>query len=635
MAKTKTDPKIVKSLNQAREKAVKSGKSAYGGNLKDYGTFAKSLTSSSKNNVTRGGSGNVGDSTGGGSLPDPESIDSEENLGGGNLGESLGGKCGGGLDLSDIFTQFGISASLPAVDRDDITKQTKREMGSSRRAIGNRYDEAIGDAEEAAAQENRALQGQMGTGRRFSSSAQAFIQHIDNENNKKIANLEVQRDDALANYDFKLAELVESRIKDERQAQRDQITDVLSLLSVAEKAQSIGGGKVGDEKIVELIESGITDPGKILVELNKAGGDYSLTEVREALDALDPGASSGALFKLDEKGVATILAEGSLSAADIKGIQTDLNAGFSLDDVLGNLETDGQRNAVRKALGIGNDAENLTPGLGAADGLEESMIRTRLFDKVASIVGLYPLSDADREFVHGKIAYYRDQGLGEQEIYDALSGWPSDAVSPYNNSLRDIIFSNAGPEENVSGVVSQTATLLKGGKYTQAVNKIENFAMEKAKAETGYMGKIATETYTDRIDEIKQLLIDGGAWDGTGYIEGNFNKMLGRLKGRDAATMKAKLTSLYQTFRKENAGVAVTETEIAFLNDLFADINDPKGNFLAKLDTFQTRILQEHNATRRNVGLPEVKVKDILDPAEKLRLYSDDIYIGSKDTLDL
>lgn len=155
------------------------------------------------------------------------------------------------------------------------------------------------------------------------------------------------------------------------------------------------------------------------------------------------------------------------------------------------------------------------------------------------------------------------------------------------------------------------------------MNAVEQVAMLRAKEidPEGYFSSPAAETYTKRIDRIKRLLSDNSDYGDTGFIEGNFNKVLGKLKGSRAQQVRSELRQLYQQFRVESSGVAVTDSESRYLNDLFADLDDPKGNFLTKLDVFQTGILDRYNSTRNSVNLPPVRVLEILDPNERLGLY--------------
>lgn len=398
----------------------------------------------------------------------------------------------------------------------------------------------------------------------------------------------------------------------------------------AEKMKSLQEAQVQtsrDNAIADLVAQGITDPVQMLDFLNfdengKQTGDFTIEEVSKGLKGLTAdGGTRGGSFKFEAKQVGPLLGAG-FSMIDINDMAYDLNNGVGIEEILSQIPPE-QHSAVRSALGVDEISGPMKPGVGAPDELTERSIRSNLEPKIMGIVNKGSVSDEDRNYVKGEIAYYRDMGLSGQQILDIFSGWGQGVDTPYNNSLRDIIIANDKDGQGVSPTLSRVGTLLSNGNYKGAMKAVEQTAMLRAKEldPEGYMGDAPTEVYTKRIDRIKQLLSDNSDYGDTGFIEGNFNKVLGRVKGARAAQVKAELTQLYQTFRKENAGVAVTDAEQRFLDGLFSDIADPKGNFLTKLDTFQTGIIDRHNATRSSVSLPPVRVLDILDPAERLNLY--------------
>lgn len=394
-----------------------------------------------------------------------------------------------------------------------------------------------------------------------------------------------------------------------------------------------------DNAIAGLVAKGVTDPAQLLNHLNYDDkgnqiGDFTLKEVATALGHLKTGASSNGSFKFEAKQVGPLLGAG-FSMSDIQQMQEDFNSGRSVQAVLDGVPPEMQ-SVVMDALGVDpSKATNLKPGVGATDAITEQMIRTRLFPKAASILNKGTLSDADREIIDERIGYFRDNGLSEQQILDVFSGWSADVSTPFNSSFRDIILSTQETGEGVSQNLTSLGSLLANGNYKGAMNKVENSALDTIKNEPGYVGKITTENYTKKIDRIKQILKQGGVWDGTGPLEGTYQQILGRFKGENATRLKGELAALYTDFRRENAGTAVTEAELKFLDPLFASITDKKGNLLTKLDTFQRSLLDGHNASRRTVSLPEVQVKDILDPSERLRLYSERVTSDKATSLDI
>lgn len=475
-----------------------------------------------------------------------------------------------------------------------------------------------------------------GSSRYAPTSSTGIISAAESEGIKRLSDIDKQERDAIT--DVRIAQqngdyqLMEKKFDTLEQIRSEKATAAKELNDASEKT-NVQSSR--DNAIAGLVQQGVTNPLEILQSLNGGpdGGDFTIKEVGDALKNLDIKGSVDGAFKFDTKQVGPLLGMG-FSMQDLQQMQDDFNAGQDINAVLQGVPPEMQQ-AVKSALGVPEGTADVQPGVGAKDAMTEQMIRTRLFPKVASILNKGALSDSDRKVIDERISYFRDNGLSEQQILDVMSGWSADVSTPFNNSFRDIIIATQPNGEGTSNTLSSVGTILSNGNYKGAMNKVENAALDTVKDQEGYLGKIATETYTQRIDRIKRLLKQGGAWDGIGPLEGNFQNVLKRVKGSNATTIKAELTQLYTTFRKENSGVAVTPSESKFLDSLFAGVTDTKGNFLDKLDVFQRGILDEHNATRRTVNLPQVRVLDILDPNERLNLYAEQVTSDKANSLDI
>lgn len=472
-----------------------------------------------------------------------------------------------------------------------------------------------------------------GTSRYAPLTATGIVSAAESEGLKRLTNIDTEERNAISeiriaqqNKDYELMETkleaLEAIRSEKSKAMSDLATDIQKTELQVER----------ENAMASLIAQGITDPLQIFQKLNAQGINMTIKDVGDALKNF--GTTGGGAFKFETKQVGPLLGMG-FSMQDIQQMQDDFNAGQSIESVLQGVPPEMQ-SAVRAALGISaTDATNIRPGVGAADVVTEQMIRTRLFPKAATILNKGTLSDADRKIIDERIAFFRDSGLSEQQILDVFSGWSADISTPFNDSFRNVILATQEKGEGVSQELNSLGSLLRAGNYVAAMNRVENTALDTVKGQDGYVGKIVTENYTKKIDRIKQILKQGGVWNGTGPLEGTFSNLVGRFKGKDAAKLKAELTALYADFRRTQAGTAVTETELNFLEPLFADVTDKKGNFLEKLDAFQRSVLDGHNATRRTVSLPEVDVADILSQNERLYRYMQQETSSGVNTYDI
>jgi hypothetical protein len=233
-----------------------------------------------------------------------------------------------------------IAASKPAIDRADIERQVESQFGGIRGQIQGRYGEKIQEAKAQGQQQTRALEGQMGTGRRFSSSAQAFIQFVRSENDKKVAALEVQMEDALSTANFKMAELVNQQIKDTQIEAQQNFENMFKIMEYADKkekeqaaaqAPSIQASR--EAAIVSLWRQGVQDPADLFDYLNfdESGelvGDISVEEITTTIEK----------FKSDKE--------------QINDMMTDLKKNGAPSDVISKV---GNSNNINEAMNASGD----------------------------------------------------------------------------------------------------------------------------------------------------------------------------------------------------------------------------------------------------------------------------------------
>lgn len=395
-----------------------------------------------------------------------------------------------------------------------------------------------------------------------------------------------------------------------------------------------------DNAIANLIQQGITDPIEIFNSVNADGGiPMSMFEITQSLKGLEEftAAGKGIGFEIDKKSIGKLLGSG-FTSVDIQNMQKDLNSGVSIDDVLSGFDEESQ-NIVKEALGIDEtQIKDIVPGKGAKTSVEETLIRTRLFAKIAPILNKGAISDTDRAIIDGRIAEFRDAGMSEQEILDTLAGIPLELNTPYNNQFRDIIVSNSETIEKQNSSMGRLSQQLSAGNYMGAMNTVENLSLTEAKKldPDNYMGTGSTQFSLKTSDDLRKLLED--AEDVLGPIEGSLERVKGKLlKSRDprATKIAAEITKLTAPMRNQLSGTAVTESETAFLEPLIPSISDTIENINAKVDALESQALDRYNTTRSMVSLPEVTKEQVIDPKKRLILYSNDIYLPANNQLDI
>lgn len=397
-----------------------------------------------------------------------------------------------------------------------------------------------------------------------------------------------------------------------------------------------------DTAIAELISQGMTDPIEMFQSLRASGNNIPLSTITASLG--DIAASAQKVSKdsrnlLDEKMYLKLAGVPGMTNQVLSSIENDLNAGFSVDEVLGNLDASPEEiGAVKQALGISAaGSAAATVGKGVKTQLEESLVRTRLFSKIAPILNKGALSESDREIIDGRIAEFRDAGMGEQEILDAIAGIPPEVISPYNSRFRDLIVSNSDTTEKQTQNIGRLSQQLSAGNHMAAMNTVENLALENAKKvdPDGYVGPSTAQNFLKKSKTLEELLATPGIEAFVGPLEGTFENIKGKFRSAEAQKLRSAITDLVKEMRKDLSGSAVTENESKFLEPLIPSLSDKWENLSQKNTTLKNGTLDRYNSVRSSVSLPTVTAEQVIDPKKRLGLYSSDTYLPKDGNLDL
>lgn len=154
-------------------------------------------------------------------------------------------------------TIAGLSLSLPSFDKADETaiREAEEKRTEIRRGqVREQFGEEITEAREEGVAEQRALGGQLGVERRFSSSARAFLKFIDTENQKEITRLEKRRDAALVNLDLTEVQNINQQIESERERRQENFNNIVKLIQLAQTQAAGKRTEVQEERLVRSEE---------------------------------------------------------------------------------------------------------------------------------------------------------------------------------------------------------------------------------------------------------------------------------------------------------------------------------------------------------------------------------------------
>jgi hypothetical protein len=202
---------------------------------------------------------------------------------------------------------YGISTSRPARSYDDIKKEIETEMAPSRQRLEKSFSTKMQDLTQMRGDVGRSLGGALGTNRRASTSAQAYIKFVDEDYKKRIATLEMQRDEALENADSQMLSAINSRLQAERQAWIQEQDQAMKMLEFQRKSRA---DQIAEEQtfkeqeqermapyikalkqsaVIDAYKQNIEDPAEIFDFINKDErgqmiGDISIEEITGTLE---------------------------------------------------------------------------------------------------------------------------------------------------------------------------------------------------------------------------------------------------------------------------------------------------------------------------------------------------------------
>ena len=409
------------------------------------------------------------------------------------------------------------------------------------------------------------------------------------EFNNKMAIIEAKRNEKaseLQSYNEKLASMTKSIQETTQRAERDSV-------------------------IANLIEQGVTDPVEMMNYLNydengRLVGDFTAKEISDTLTSLSKST-----------GMSTDKLTGeSKNYFILKNIPGALPSGIK---DLGSYLTWQKNITTSKAA---QDAGNGYGGFDkfSAESIALSVIPATLRNSEVEL----------KRFLQG-IELGIEEGLTPYQVADALMGYRIENPDAFSDGFRQTIaLANLNGQE-----IGNMARLINSGNKEAAIAYTENKILENQKRidPDGYQGEATPRYYVEKVAEIKKVIEDAGLWDAIGPLEGTWQNVLGKLKGKEAAVVKSKVTSLVQDMRKYYSGSAVTPSEEKFLEPLLASLSDKKGNFIQKLDEISTNSLTKYNNTRKAAGLPQLTDEQLINRNERIKMYEGG-FTTSDNTID-
>ena len=353
-----------------------------------------------------------------------------------------------------------------------------------------------------------------------------------------------------------------------------------------------------DTSVSKIVSEGVVDPLKVYEKLNKLGIKATSKEVSDAINNLLPD-------KKDPERIGSELRD--FEYLKEKGL---------LPKVITKLPDSEQPFAwlMRSSKGgVGNKAEETAAGLSGAGGFEK-------FTNEQIALSVIPVQLRNTEVELNRFLEGIRMGLGQgktpYEVADALMGYKINTPSDFSNGLRQY-FAPAGLD---SSQINDVARLVNQGANDKAIAVIENAAYKQARTNLAdqYISESTAQYASKKTDEVRNSIKKLGEDSPVGVVKGTMENWLGRFRGKEAAEVRAKVTSLVAEMRNRLSGTNVTESEKDFLEPLIPSLSDSPDNFMKKMNELESDPLMRLNSMRQQYELPKLDKANLND--RKLRV---------------
>jgi len=548
------------------------------------------------------------------------------------------------LDLPEANNEsqeeLGLSTSLPAVNKEDIEAQTKAQFDPVRKQLESEFGRVISETEAKGVQEEKALGGQLGAGRRFSSSAQAFIKFIGEENQKKVNNLIAQKNQALADFDFKLAEAIQGRIKDEQDQAQQEFQNSLAILDRARKEIDTTGATLADKAVSDFLKEGITDKNDMFQEAINKGINISSQDINDSLTNLLTKESTDKTknsFKFDNASLGQLLSIG-FSGEDVQTIQDTVNSnglygknenGISLSEAL----TKEEFSAVKNIL-YPPQKDKASEGLESSSFITQSVrIGHMLFGKGRAF------GEGDKQTAQDLVkGYLSETGMSLDEfkkggiynLVDEYTGFTITRNKPLAEGLRTVMLNISGEKGFSDYDTEGVARLINSGNDMEAIRKVENVALSEYQKQFGKTDMVTEDDIKYVYDQVQEInkLIGEGALDNIGAFTGSIDNFLARKFGfGQSVKIMAKVNSLTAELINKRAGSNITDNEWErIIAPSVPQKNESARTFKDKLEELVNNPLIRLNAQRSQVSLPQLNINNISIPESRIDNYVSSSY---------
>lgn len=397
--------------------------------------------------------------------------------------------------------------------------------------------------------------------------------------------------------------------------------------------QSLGGERVFGDSFdgkKQLINSNSPSVGAVAIMASKTSPSYGHVWIVTKVDGENIYITD-ANYKSDGK----VLKDHIVKASSITGYYVPSSARSQTPQATGNLSPS-QQAAADKYLSTGAYDEKAWEKMGLT--VEMVNAYKQKNDKFETDNDFKNLSQLARKYA-GWATLSKDEWAAlDATLKQNLKSWmDKDAavysaiwfnvkeITPFAKNLLDKM--GAMEEWDRKGTfLASLAEKINSGNYAGAVSDVESRVYKGIKQDLGKdylseaVARATSQASLEYIADYNTLVKMHGSpvWPIRGWIE----SLKGKFKDDATQKIATKLLNINAKIRSELSGVAVTEAESKYIDDLLPSITDKPTQAINKLQNFSQEALRKVNS-QRSGKLPLLTTEQLLFPEKKVSLYGD------------
>ena len=220
-------------------------------------------------------------------------------------------------------------------------------------------------------------------------------------------------------------------------------------------------------------------------------------------------------------------------------------------------------------------------------------------------------SDAEREALNTVITNAFKGGIDQSQIALTFMGFNIKNEADRDLALDLVNVTRTLNDDNKAEIVQSISDLINQGKYSNAIQTVENAVTQQAKQAGNYVSEASVKNTINKANSLSEYM-DGLNKSPVGVVEGTMQEWLKRLSSKQAKEISNRIAQIETTL-----DIKDEET----LRRIVPQLSDQPSVFMSKLQNLGDNAMVELNGRRTIYGLPALDQDSVINYSNRVNLY--------------